>query len=534
MERRRQELMNRQRRMFAAARVDRANPRFVRPQGEPMAQELRQEREALINQQVQRMEQELQNPELQPTMEAWRQRQEDLLAGTIAEILDQETEFDRRLNLIRQLATNMKLPNPDKVIQFIQDAIGQPLTDRQKETITATFDDLPDDAMYGFNRDRIAGLAPQYLDPNNSQIRSAFLRNVPNPYLESALLAPPLAVQMRDIQANQIENIIDKFEEALGTDENSNYFKLRESGLKAKWKAIINPLKDITSQILENRQSEQGDIGPGNLFPSNRFFSKVTQGVEDSIRIGMVPLFENDAHERGYYSTFLKSAANIDCSEGVHVWMRLSIAVVNVQVIREIFTALKNYNDWFILDTDEEEMIGEYRQPRQIANQGNTDMWAGRTAVIFIKMQTFRANASEWKFQFKARAGLFDRLYKSFGVKMDFSGFMPTDTEEQLEAKVTQKLNDSILSQTRTITQSDFFLSFHSLPLRQAFVGVRYNSYYVASPLSVGRLIQSYFNMNRAFYGQRESLQQNSKKRMQRYLNRDSRNVKRIAQFLGS
>lgn len=151
------------------------------------------------------------------------------------------------------------------------------------------------------------------------------------------------------------------------------------------------------------------------------------------------------------------------------------------------------------------------------------------------RMAKFTKNANNWSFAFKARTGVFDRVYRTLLPNVSFSGFTMDMTRTEIAEQIASNMNQAAEDDHLTSFEPISLLVGVENELREA--GGLGNVSVAATVLSIPEFklyITNCHNLNRAYYGKKASLSENAKKRMKRYLAKDSRELNKIRQFVGT
>lgn len=389
---------------------------------------------------------------------------------------------------------------------------------------TATFIDRnPDDAdMFLGKRDNVG------VNLRDPAFQRKYLGENPSPFIAAQLLGQSDVSKVNSMQARQMEAIIDQFEEALGSDEKANYFKMKETALKMKWKAIINYLKQKASDTIAEKERKDFLLATKWVIP--KAFTAGTIEKTDTVILDRSMIIPTEGTNIPY-AIYMESDRNIDCTAGIQLWQSFHVTAASKEsatLLAKKFLGFKNVllysgDNW---DVENATTWTKPEENRQLKASLTSDSF-----VVYMRLQTMRANSNSWKFHLKARNGIFDRILTTFGAKVSFAGFSPSDTV----ADITNKIDASFKEATDLyqITSSQLTITSFDATLLSEFASrVTFKTYSVANN-GYNILTNAYYNLNRTFYAQRKSLSENAAKRMDRYLNKDRKDVNRIKNFLG-
>lgn len=358
-----------------------------------------------------------------------------------------------------------------------------------------------------------------------------------------------------DLQAEQIEKIVESMDNLLGTSDKSNYFRLREVALLSKWGTLIDSIKKLTAQLTPRqlkigwKRTQLAEFKC--VVPPLTTLYKNQLNIWDNYVFARPILPDGVTGFAGFTtSVYLSSDKNIDLgleNKAIDFWIYFVLEghLQNDKYQEAIKTFKKTpgiylfglttppFNQTGSITMDEARNL--QNDPKFIPNDNYPE---GGICGVLMKLSTWKKNANKWKYEFKARTGVHDRIYKTIVPQIPFKGYNTNLDAEQIDAQTQLNLGDGLNSQFVVLTEPTMFFGCHTdhafqlfnMPTNTISINI---SYYTEANHFLRLLIRQH-NLNRAYYGRKMSLQENSKNRLSRYLNRDKKIVKKLTNFLGA
>lgn len=378
---------------------------------------------------------------------------------------------------------------------------------------------------------RYEGEWPKYLgkrlkvegvELNDPQFLRRYLPGSVNPYLQPQLQSDGAIRKVNEEQAMQMDQIIKEFEAALGSREETNYFKMREESLRTKWQAITKFLKDKVAKVIEKKAKHDNLVWSRVSLSTTPIFVNGPKGfAPTTTNFWQLNL---PAEARVQYALYLTSDKNINIQDGIQLWQSFYVACANPEIATSVANKLSKYSGMLIYEQEEGKIKNGTAQQYPLQINENS-------FFVVMRLQTMRSNASSWKFHLKARTGVFDRILNTMANKISFGGFDPGFDLASVNAKMDAEFSQIL--KLVTFGASNFYISSSDEKLLTDFATLTTGKTYGTDGEGYSTLVSAYYNLNRAYYASRESLRENSNKRMNRYLNKDRSDVNRIRHFLG-
>lgn len=443
-----------------------------------------------------------------------------------ADLLANADTTDRAMTF---LALHYNLGSDDAVQRFVEN-YKEPLGLARWQAAFKEFNALKTtDLVY----DRYLGKRPK-LDMSDVAIKKRLYGEGLDPY-EVPRTVNQSKRFVYDIQSSQIEEIINKMEEAIGSKEKTNYFKVKEAALKAKWTAIIDFLKEkVQLALTQKKKYIQRALLQTNARLTPPAAATISTHDYNILRSRFPFTFPiSDKEEPRYYAMYMESNKNLDLSQGVQMWMAIQLSIDDPAIRRDIVQLSMRHSNVVILNGIGNLFSGAEWDQTKITGTIEVNTNIAKEFTIVTKMQTLRSNASNWKFHLKARVGLFDRIYKTIASKMSYADLDGTLNKLQIAEKL-QVSWEAYKSRKISIKAAEMLFYGVTDEVHKEFGNNVTASAYALSSEGWMQVIQANNNLNRAFFAQRQSLSDNAKKRMNRYLNKDKKDLNRIKYFLGN
>jgi len=358
-----------------------------------------------------------------------------------------------------------------------------------------------------------------------------FTRKGLNPYQVEDFVKENAGI--REMQANQISDIVEQMDELLGTNDKTNYFKGREAAIKAKWQFIITLLKakmrDLTVTIISKRLVKSGKdveyIDPSFAISTSEIAKLKASSAYWVTTDGVMP--------KSLYFSMDKNFAWGDTSLDVYAVYSINMSKVPIDYRTEYFKIL-NRSATLIHN---KEIGGENRNLGASFNE----LWKLGECNVVTRVSSFKKNNFQWKFEIKPRTGIFDRLLKLPRPKLRFSDYTNTLDNDGLKDVYIANWN-AMINERLNVTWIGSFVAIGGLAGMEStdsFVQQQtvFDSLYVGSYNMTSNDFETYLiychSLNRAYYGNKASLQENAALRIKKYLNRDNSQVKKIQHFVG-
>lgn len=379
-----------------------------------------------------------------------------------------------------------------------------------------------------------------------------------------------------DFQSVQVQHIVEAMDTAIGSEDKTNYFRLREVALITKWDLIIESLKRMHDMI----PKEQSDINLPDLITNETVFN-IAFAPSYKAKFLSVPVGRKENRgpgERDIDYTFVKLSANVaklylssDTNvdlgagdAGLDIWMQYRItkkAGTTAAQWQEIIFKINEYGNTLVRvaavvggqpegagrilsrtdGIDNIPLAGDIRGVEmQLVNPDGAPRNIPNSFYVLTRMARLKKNDNKWKYEFKARTGVFKRIYETIIPKISFAGFN-SDLNAFETSEVITSNNANAFEQHR-VELAEMTLYFGGNPgmlgspddmFGANTPNINIKSYRFATNAQYVRYLTAMHNLNRAYYGKKSSLQQNADRRLKKFLSRDNRMINKVKNFLG-